>query len=287
MHYLSLKQRQMNYISKNWTIKLMLLLCTQLSCATDIYKWTDAQGQLHYSNIKHADATKLTLRQDYSFYTIKKVYDGDTVLLSDGRKIRLLGINTPEIEHFDKVGQAGGEAARQWLKQQLLNTRVRLEFDQQKHDKYQRYLAHLFTKQGEHINLQLVRRGYASINIYPPNLIYVTKLLKAEQAAEAERLGIWSYPEYTPKQGDEINKRNKQGWQRIVGRVLRIKRTAKNTYLKLGDNFYVRIKKAHLQYFNTLDLLKGKKIEVRGWVWRYKNGYSMSVRHPAAIKIVN
>lgn len=242
---------------------------------------------MHYSDIKHADATELTLQQDYSFYTVQKVYDGDTVLLSDGRKIRLLGITTPEIEHSDKAVQAGGEEAKQWLMQRLLNTRVRLEFDQEKHDKYQRYLAHLFTEQGEHINLQLVRRGYASINIYPPNLIYVTELLKAEQAAEAERQGIWSYPEYIPKYGGEINKKNKQGWQRIVGRVLRIKRTAKSNYIKLSDNFDLRIKKAHLQYFNTLESLKGKKIEVRGWVKQYKNGYSMLVRHPAAIKIVN
>lgn len=127
-----------------------------------------------------------------------------------------------------------------------MNTRGRLEFDQQKRDKYQRYLAHLFTEQGEHINLQLVRRGYASISIYPPNLIYLTELLKAEQAAAAERLGIWSYAEYAVKHGSDLNKKNRQGWQRIVGRVLRIKRTMKSSYLKISDNFAIRIKQAHL-----------------------------------------
>ncbi len=73
----------------------------------------------HYSDIKHPAATELKLTQDYSYYPVQKVYDGDTVLLTDGRKIRLVGINTPEIEHPRQAAQAGGGAALQWLTQQL------------------------------------------------------------------------------------------------------------------------------------------------------------------------
>ncbi|TXL15040.1 hypothetical protein BMR05_04860 [Methylococcaceae bacterium HT4] len=102
---------------------------------------------------------KLQLIEDYSFYKVKKVYDGDTVLLNDGRKIRLIGINTPEIEYAKQSGQAGGDVARKWLTQQLLNTTIRLEFDQEKQDKYKRYLAHVFTRQEVHINRELVGSG--------------------------------------------------------------------------------------------------------------------------------
>ena len=169
---------------KNYShLTLVLLLFTKFSYATDIFKWTDTQGRQHYSDKKQANATEFKLVKDYSFYKVKKVYDGDTVLLSDGRKIRLVGINTPEIEHARQAAQAGGDAAKQWLTQQLLNTRVRLEFDQQKRDKYKRHLAHLFTEQGLHLNRELVRLGYASTSIYPPNLKYVPKLLLAEQTA--------------------------------------------------------------------------------------------------------
>lgn len=272
---------------KNYShLTLILLLFTQLSCATDIFKWKDAQGRQHYSDTKNQHATEFKLIQDVSFYQVKKVYDGDTVLLSDGRKIRLVGINTPEIEHRRQTAQAGGDAAKQWLTQQLLTTRVRLEFDQQKRDKYKRHLAHLFTEQGLHLNLELVRLGYASTSIYPPNLKYVAQLLAAEQVAEAEQLGIWQSAEYMPKLTSELSNSNKQGWQRIVGRVLEIKSTAKSRYLKLTDHFDVRIKKEHLQYFDELDEYKGKKIEVRGWVNKYKNGFSMLVKHPGAITIL-
>ena len=264
-------------------ICLVLLLFTQFIYAVEVYHWTDAQGRSHYSDKKHKDASAYKLSKSDSYYKVKKVYDGDTVLLADGRKIRLLGINTPEIEHSNQAEQAGGDVARKWLMQKLLGTTIRLEFDQEKRDKYKRYLAHIFTKQGVHINHELVRLGFASTNIFPPNLKYVPELLAAQQVAEVKQLGIWGYPEYRIKLTGELNKRNKQGWQRIVGRVTRIKNTRKNSYLKLTNNFDVRVKKKYLQYFEDLEHLIGKKIEVRGWVNKYKNGYSMQVKHPGAI----
>ncbi|TXL08998.1 hypothetical protein BMR09_01940 [Methylococcaceae bacterium CS3] len=63
------------------------------------------------------------------------------------------------IEHAKQSAQAGGDVARKWLTQQLLNTTIRLEFDQEKQDKYKRYLAHVFTRQEVHINRELVRSG--------------------------------------------------------------------------------------------------------------------------------
>ena len=266
---------------------LVLFLFTQMLHGAEVYQWTDAQGHRHYSDKKQINATRFQLIQDFSFYKVQKVYDGDTILLSDGRKIRLLGINTPEIEHSKQAEQAGGVAAREWLTQQLLGTKIRLEFDQEKRDKYKRHLAHVFNKQGVHINRELVRLGFASTNIFPPNIKYVAELLMAEQTAEAKHLGIWQYPEYTPKLTSELDNKNRQGWQRIVGYVMQIKNTTKSSYLKLTDNFDVRIKKEHIKYFDALGLLKGKKIEVRGWVHKYKNGFSMLVRHSGAIKIMD
>jgi len=266
---------------------LVIVLFTQFSRAAVIYQWQDAQGQQHYSDQQHKNATEYKLRKDYSFYKVVKVYDGDTVRLSDGRKIRLLGINTPEIEHSKQTEQAGGEAAKKWLTQQLSNTRIRLEYDQEKKDKYQRVLAHIHTEQGVHINRELVRLGFASVSIYPPNLKYTAELLAAEQWAEQNQLGIWNYSEYKPKLTNELRYSNKRGWQRITGFVISQKNTTKSRYLQVGDNFYVRIKKEHIQYFDALDLLKGKKIEVRGWVNKYKNGFSMLVRHPSAVKVLD
>ena len=268
-------------------ICLVLLLFTQFLYSAEVYHWTDTQGRSHYSDKKNTNAIAYKLAENFSYYKVRKVYDGDTVLLTDGRKIRLLGINTPEIEHANQVAQVGGDAARKWLTQQLLGTKIRLEFDQEKRDKYKRYLAHIFTKHGVHINYELVRLGFASTNIFPPNLKYVPELLAVEQEAETSQLGIWGYPDYRTKMTGELSKKNKQGWQRITGKVTRIKSTRKNSYLKLTNNFDVRINKKYLQYFTDMENLIGKKIEVRGWVNKYKNGFLMQVKHPGAIKIMD
>ncbi len=263
----------------------LLLLCivTQLSQAA-VFHWTDVQGRKHYSDSKQHNATEYSIRRDYSYYAVQKVYDGDTIQLIDGRKIRLLGINTPEVEHSRNEAQVGGDVAKQWLIQQLAGTKVRLEFDQEKQDKYHRYLAHIFTGQGLHINLELVRLGYASLNVFPPNLKYVTELLKTEQTAEALQVGIWKYADYLPKTAIQLTKKNSRGWQRVVGQVESIKYTHKSVYLQLDGQFSIRISKDNLQYFGDLDALKGRQIEARGWVRRYKQGFTMLIRHSSAIK---
>jgi hypothetical protein len=70
----------------------------------------------------------------------------------------------------------------------------------------------------------------------------------------------------------------------FAGTVSAIKVTAKSVYLKLTDTFAVRIKKEHLRYFEDVQSLKGRKIEVRGWVNRYKKGYIMLLKHPSALR---
>jgi len=268
------------------TLFLILYLGISSSQA-DIYHWQDSQGKKHYSDKPqlNAQAYKTSTAKSKRYFAIKAIYDGDTVQLSDGRKIRLLGINTPEIAHRNNRAEAGGNAAKQWLVKALANKKVRLELGVEKQDKYKRYLAHLFTEEGLHINLELVRLGFASISIYPPNFKYADALLGASDAAEQRQLGIWQYKQYQTKTVAQLNVDNKQGWQRIIGKVGRIKQTKKNTYLSLSNKMTLRIKKLDLALFGDIELLKGKKIEARGWVHRHKDKFTMLLRHPSALKI--
>ena len=77
-------------------LSFALLGCLSLSAMADVYVWTDATGQRHYSDQAQHNATRLSVDPGVSYYWVNKVFDGDTILLSDGRKIRFLGINTPE-----------------------------------------------------------------------------------------------------------------------------------------------------------------------------------------------
>jgi endonuclease YncB( thermonuclease family) len=272
---------------KFMTVFFTLLFFGAPACQANIYFWTDAEGKKHFSDTPQLGANQYKKSQNTYFYPVKFIFDGDTVQLKDGRKIRLVGINTPEVAHRNNPAQEGGEAAKQWLTQQLQGKKVRLEFAQQKQDKYKRYLAHLFTEEGLHINLELVRLGFASVSIFPPNLAYVDVLTKASNTAETKKIGIWQYQSYAEKTVQQLNLQNKYGWQRIVGRVQEIQNTRKSVYLVMSKTFKIRIKKKYLYLFKEIDQLKGKKIEVRGWVNKSKKQLIMQIKHPSVMKNLN
>lgn len=263
---------------------LLLLFILPISSHAEVFYWEDEKGKKHFSDRKHENATELVIKTSSSYYKIKKIYDGDTVLLENGTKIRLLGINTPEISKRDKVADAGGEEAKQWLIQKLTGTKVKLRYDVERKDKYGRTLAYLFTENDEHINLQLVRQGLASVNIYPPNLKYATKLIRAQQQAESEKLGIWALSAYAPKTVSSFNSSKHKGWQRITGKIRKIKQARKYNYLQLSPRFSLKIAR-NSKVFTDLNAYLGKTIEVRGWVNKNKQNYTMHIRHPSSINL--
>ena len=264
----------------------LVLLCCCSASAAEVYRWQDENGKPHFSDRPKPGSEIIALDPGYAFVHIKQVYDGDTVLLADGRKIRLLGINTPEVEGRNKTEEAGGDEAKRWLTELLKDTRVRLVSDVEKQDKYGRTLAYLFTEQKKHINLELVREGLAAVSIYPPNLQYADALMAAQNDAEAAGKGIWSRPEYAPKPVSQIATQNHKGWQRLTGQVTGLRQTRKFVYLTFTDRFDVRIERKNLALFPDLNDYVDKNLEVRGWLNQSKGRFSMLIRHPSAIKIL-
>ncbi|MCK5479124.1 MAG: thermonuclease family protein [Methylococcales bacterium] len=265
----------------------LLLLFAPFSTQAEIFLWVDDNGDKHYSDLPHPNAQTLQVDPGYTYHKIKKVYDGDTILLDNGKKVRFLGINTPEVEGRNKSAQRGGEEAKTWLLDKLKNNKIRLEHDVEKQDKYSRLLAHVFTEDKEHINLELVKKGLASVTIHPPNLKYTDALLAAQQQAEQIRLGIWSYKEYKPRQVSQIKNVRFKGWQRVMGRIKNLRHTRKYSYLNFSDTFALKIERKSSELFAKLESYVGKKVEARGWINKNKNRYNMLIRHPSAIIIIN
>ena len=263
----------------------ILLCCIPLFCHAEIYQWQDGTGNKHFSDRSHPQAKRVDIKPGYGFYIVKTVYDGDTLVLSDGRKVRLLGINTPEVRHKGNSGDAGGEEAKQWLKNKLSYAKVRLVTDVEKTDKYGRTLAHVFTENKDHINLQLIEAGLAEAIIYPPNLLYADELIKAQNKAEQQHLGIWQRQEYAAKPAASLTYSEHAGWTRIVDKVTRIRQARKFVYLECGGPFEVRIERQWLHLFPDINGYVGKTIEARGWLNTNKGRFSMLIRHPSALKI--
>jgi len=215
---------------------------------------------------------------------VQYVIDGDTVVLSDNRHVRLLAINAPEIEG-KRPAEPGGEAAKRWLKAQIEGKRVKLIGDQQKYDKYGRALFYLFDAQGRLINEQLLAKGLAVLSIYPPNLKYLPRLQQAQQRAEAQGLGVWRLSAYRSQKLAQLTRSKYKGWQRVTASPVVIKEGRKYVRLMLSADANIRISKQNVHYFPALKNYLQCEIEVRGWVsWR--NGKaSILIRHPSAVVI--
>lgn len=253
--------------------------------AGEVFRWQDAQGHTHYSDHAPAEARRLPIRAEpaASLRRVEKVYDGDTIQLAGGEKVRLLGINTPEIEHFGKPGEAGGPEALRWLRERLAGQAVRLEPDAESRDHYGRTLAHVFLDGGEHINRTLVEQGLACIDIHPPNLKYAEVLAEAERQAETAGRGIWARPEYAPLAADSLRDASLRGWHRITGTPIRMAVERNYRRLVFSGRFELRIPKQYLHRFPAPESWLRRSLEVRGWVSGREGRLWITAKDPSAV----
>lgn len=250
-----------------------------------VYRW-DRGGQSYFSDRPVPGARSVALRPGFTYHRVEYVYDGDTVRLADGRRVRLLNINTPEIGTERKRGEAGGEQARRELWALTGGRRVRLESDLERYDKYGRTLAYLFTEDGVHINLTLVKRGWAIANLHPPNLKYADAILAAQLEAERAKRGIWGMDAYAPKPIEILRRKKLSGWQRLVGKVNQIEFKRKFVRLEFAQDLYALIPKSNLKWFPDPHAYLKARVEVRGWPARRGREHSILVRHPSALLVL-
>jgi len=119
------------------------------------------------------------------------VYDGDTVKLANGENIRYLGIDTPEMNYKNPPAEYFAEAAREFNRRLVDGKVVRLEFDAQRKDKYDRTLAYVYVD-GLFVNKKIIEEGYAKVLVIPPNEKYADEFIKLQRKARQERKGLWS-----------------------------------------------------------------------------------------------
>lgn len=254
--------------------------------SADVYQSYDSEGRAVFSDKASSQSVQL---DQYTRYprqqqTISSVYDGDTVRFKNGQRVRLLGISAPEINSRYRSGEVGGPAAKRWLKKKLTGKTVVVEYDQQRLDKYQRQLVHLFLLDGEHVNAAMIEAGLVSSLIVPPNLRYADSLIKAEKQAALREKGIWALKAYQPKSLAQLLKQKKSGgWQRYRVTANAIKQTKKYSRLIVSDKVDIRIPKANVGLFPKLESYLDHALEVRGWASRQQGHYSILIRHPSAI----
>ena len=132
-------------------------------------------------------------------YEVIRIVDGDTYELIDTNgvkfKIRLIGVDTPETKHPRKGKEPYGPESTAFAKRHLSDKTIKLKFEIDTFDRYNRVLAHVYLKRN-HFNLMLLDSGMAKTSFYKPNFEYKKVFTKAEKKAKSERIGLWGLKYY-------------------------------------------------------------------------------------------
>lgn len=218
----------------------------------------------------------------------RAVFDGDTLELGDGTKVRLGGINTPETGRDGEPSEPFAEEAYDYL----LNIagpgrRLNLRFDIERRDRYGRLLAHVFLADGTNVQASLLSRGLATTLVVPPNEWSHACYARIEAQARAARRGIWSLARYQALPAERLD-RQTRGFRIVTGVVRRIGESRNNLWIDLAPAFALRVPRDDVDNFRGLDLhrLHGRRVEARGWIYERRQQLRMTVRHPAALRLL-
>lgn len=151
---------------------------------------------------------------------VKRVIDGDTFVTMDGRKIRMIGINTPE------RGRLFKEEATEALKEMIWGAEVTLEYDGPKAKaigRYKRTLAYVHAK-GVFVTGEIVRRGLAYVYLYPDTKSHNEELIEFQREARNAKRYLWSKPLPEPEEVYIGNRRAPYFHRKGCGRIKRLKR---------------------------------------------------------------
>ncbi|NOZ09967.1 MAG: hypothetical protein GXP09_02800 [Gammaproteobacteria bacterium] len=217
--------------------------------------------------------------------TVTAIIDGDTLILRDGRHLRLIGVNSPEQGYGKRPDEPWATAATAYIRTRLLNKKVRLLMGRQRQDRHRRTLAQVFSEDGQDIQAGLLERGLAVAITVAPNVDHAEEYLRIERIARRHANGLWGDAYYKPKPAQGLSTQTR-GFHFVRGRIQRIGKSRRYIYLDLSDRFSVRIShQAWQQYWTDKpkDWL-GALVEVRGWVSLYNRRLRTTISHPAMIE---
>jgi endonuclease YncB( thermonuclease family) len=219
--------------------------------------------------------------------TVQYAYDGDTLQLRDGRKVRLIGINTPELERKNKAAEPFAIAAKNALKALFYkNKTISLRYGEEKKDHYGRFLAHGFLTDGQNIQTILLNQGLARAISIPPNTKFSVCYLEQEHKARCEKNGLWKQAKIL--QAKNLKKQH-TGFHLVQGKVTNINTNNKGIWLNIEHKLTIGIRPENLALFDikSINGMLNQLVTVRGWINKSNKStpFYIRVRHPLSIQL--
>ncbi len=211
---------------------------------------------------------------------VDRVVDGDTVVLEDGRQVRLVGLQAPKLPlgRPDFTPWPLADEAKAALERLVLGRAVRLAYGGRRVDRHRRQLAHLLREDGLWVQGAMLSQGLARVYTFADNRALIPSMLAEERRARLAHAGIWRDDFYRVL--DQRAAASSIGQFGVVeGQVLAVAEVRGRGYLNFGPNyrtdFTVTMSPETMRLLRregiALDAYDGRRVRVRGWV-RARNG---------------
>lgn len=198
-------------------------------------------------------------------YDVERVVDGDTLRLADGRSVRLIGLNTPELAHQGRAVEPYAVKAQRLLEHLVdaSDGHVLLQLGKPGKDHYGRLLAHAYDRQGRNLEEQLLAQGLGYLVAFAPVTALVDCQQSAERQARLEGKGLWARPGW--QRPEQISS---GGFALIRGKVQRVAQNRGGIWLEMGGSLVLQVKPKLFPQFDIrkLQKLAGQEVEARGWI---------------------
>jgi endonuclease YncB( thermonuclease family) len=232
--------------------------------------------------------------------TVADVPDGETLKLTDGRTVKLIGAKAP----MPPLGWRGDDPwpfvdeAKDALESLAANKAIELRFGGSRTDRHSHLLAQVFVVKGESrlwLQDELVGSGLARVYSLPDNRACVAELLRREDEARAKRLGLWASSAYRIENALDLKRLDRliHSYQLVEGTVLNVGEGGGRLYLNFApdwrSDFTVSVARKDAPAFAAAGLdvkaLAGTRLRVRGWLaWR--GGPMIEASHPEQIELL-
>jgi endonuclease YncB( thermonuclease family) len=215
--------------------------------------------------------------------TVAGVRDGRTLLLADGRELRLAAIEADD-------------ASRASLNALVAGKTLRLEKLGPEQDRYGRVVAIAYADDAlESLQQVMLAQGQARVSARVGDRPCAELLLRAEHTARAARRGIWADPNFAPLPSHDVTRiaAVRGQFALVEGKVLSVRESGATIYINFGrrwtQDFAVTILKRHRRDFAAANIdpkeLEGRRIRVRGWV-EQRRGPMMETSVPEQIEVI-
>jgi endonuclease YncB( thermonuclease family) len=227
--------------------------------------------------------------------TVAAVVDGRTLVLEDGREVRLAAVEVAA------PSEPAGAAAKAALEALIGGQKIELRTSGPKPgpetDRYGRLFGHVFAMSDgseRWAEAELIARGHARVAARVGERACATALLARERAARAANLGLWADPYYVIRPADDAAAvAAERGRFAIVeGKVLSVRESGPTIYVNFGrrwtQDFTVTIAKRNESAFTNAGLepkrLQGRRVRVRGYV-EQRGGPWVEATRPEQIEL--